>query len=196
LENLFFRELLLGGHDLDEVDDSVRVAVFVVVPGDELDELVVELDAGLGVIDRREGAAVEVAGDDHVFGVSEDTLHLALGGRFDGSVDFFHRSGLLESASKIDDGNVGSGNSEGHAGEFAVKFRDDLSDGLRGSSRGGDDVLSGASSISPCLARGTVDGLLGGGEGVHGGHETLLNTEGVVDDFGERSKAVGGAGSV
>ena len=60
MENLFFRELLLGSHDLDEVDDSVRVAVFVVVPGDELDELVVELDAGLGVIDRREGAAVEV----------------------------------------------------------------------------------------------------------------------------------------
>ena len=44
----------------DEVDDSVGVAHLIVVPGDELDELVVELDAGLGVVDRREGAAVEV----------------------------------------------------------------------------------------------------------------------------------------
>lgn len=52
--------LLLGGHDLDEVNDSVGVAVFVVVPGDEFDELVVQLDAGLGVVDRGEGAAVEV----------------------------------------------------------------------------------------------------------------------------------------
>ena len=29
-----------------------------------------------------------------------------------------------------------------------------------------------------------------------GGHETLLNTEGVVDNLGEGSEAVGGAGSV
>ena len=29
-----------------------------------------------------------------------------------------------------------------------------------------------------------------------GGHETLLNTKGVVDNLGEGSKAVGGAGGV
>jgi len=188
--------LLLGGHDLDEVNDSVGVAVFVVVPGDEFDELVVQLDAGLGIVDRGEGAAIEVAGDDHIFGVSEDALHLALSSGSNGGIDFLHRSGLLESAGQVHDGDVGGWHSERHAGEFSVQFWDDLSDGLGSTSGGGDDVLSGASAISPGLARWTVDGLLGGGEGVDGGHETLLNTESVVDDLGEGSEAVSGAGSV
>ena len=42
----------------------------------------------------------------------------------------------------------------------------------------------------------TVDGLLGGGGGVDGGHETLDDTKLVVDDLGERGQAVGCAGSV
>lgn len=66
------------------------------------------------------------ARDDHIFGVSEDTLHLALSGGSDGGVDFLKRSGLLESASEIDNGNVGGGHSEGHTGEFAVELGDDL----------------------------------------------------------------------
>jgi hypothetical protein len=46
------------------------------------------------------------------------------------------------------------------------------------------------------LARGSVDGLLGGGGGVDGGHQTLDNLEVVVDDLGEGRQAVGGAGRV
>lgn len=42
----------------------------------------------------------------------------------------------------------------------------------------------------------TIDGWLGGGGGVDGGHKTLLDAEVVVDDLGKRSQAVGGAGCV
>lgn len=38
---------------------------------------------------------------------------------------------------------------------------------------------------------GTIDGLLGGGGRVNSGHETLNDTELVVDDLSEGSKAVG-----
>lgn len=38
---------------LDQVDDTAAVAELVVIPRDELDEVVVERDASLGVEDRR-----------------------------------------------------------------------------------------------------------------------------------------------
>ena len=50
----------LGSGVGNEVDDSVRVAEFVVVPWDQLDEIVVQLDAGVGIEDRAAGVSVEV----------------------------------------------------------------------------------------------------------------------------------------
>jgi len=44
--------------------------------------------------------------------------------------------------------------------------------------------------------RRAVDGLLGGSGSVDSGHETLNDTEVVVDNLGEGSKAVGGARGV
>jgi hypothetical protein len=38
---------------LDQIDDTAAVAELVVIPRDELDEVVVERDASLGVEDRR-----------------------------------------------------------------------------------------------------------------------------------------------
>src|SRR3546814_9580937 len=52
----------------------VRVTPFVVVPADELDEGLVECDAGIGVEDRGTCVAAEVGGNDLVFGVAEDAL--------------------------------------------------------------------------------------------------------------------------
>lgn len=43
--------LVLALHVLDQVDDAVGVTELVVVPGDELDEGVAQLDSGLGVKD-------------------------------------------------------------------------------------------------------------------------------------------------
>ena len=44
----------------DEIDDTVGVAELVIVPWDQLDEVVVELDTGQGVEDGWEVGAVEV----------------------------------------------------------------------------------------------------------------------------------------
>lgn len=60
----------------EEVEHTARVAPLVVVPGDELDEVVVEGDTGLAVDDRAVGVAVQVARDDIVVGVVEDAWEM------------------------------------------------------------------------------------------------------------------------
>lgn len=66
---------LLGAVNLGDVDDEVQdtagVSPLVVVPGDELDEVVVEGDTSLGIEDGRGGVAVHVRGDNVVLSVGE-----------------------------------------------------------------------------------------------------------------------------
>ena len=49
-----------------EIQDSSRVAPFVVIPGDKLDEVIVKCDTCLDVEDGGVGVAVQVCGDDVV----------------------------------------------------------------------------------------------------------------------------------
>src|SRR5690606_13328019 len=58
------------------------------------------------------------------------------------------------------------------------------------------DVLEDAAAAAPVLVGRTVDGLLGGGGGVHGGHQAALDAPLVVQHLGQRRQAVGGAGGV
>lgn len=124
------------------------------------------------------------------------TLELALGGSLDDSLDLLVGGSLLDAASKVDNGDVGGGHTHGHTGELAVKLGDNLADSLGGTGGGGDDVLGRSTATTPVLRGRSVNGLLGGGVGVDGGHETLNNSELIVDDLGEGSKAVGGARGV
>jgi hypothetical protein len=47
----------------------------VVVPGDQLDEVLVEGDTGLGIEDGGVGVAVQVGGDDLILGVGKDACY-------------------------------------------------------------------------------------------------------------------------
>merc|ERR1711871_1149145 len=64
----------LGGDVHGELAEAVGVAPLVVVPGDELEELVREADARARVEDGRARVALEVGGDDLVLGVADDAL--------------------------------------------------------------------------------------------------------------------------
>jgi hypothetical protein len=55
----------------EKVENTAGVAPLIVVPGDELHEVVVQRDTGLGVEDGRAWVAVQIGGDDIVLGVSE-----------------------------------------------------------------------------------------------------------------------------
>ena len=58
---------------VDEVQDTAGVSPLVVVPGDQLDEVVVQGDTGLGIEDGGVGVAVQVRGDNVVLSVAQDT---------------------------------------------------------------------------------------------------------------------------
>ena len=178
---------------LHEVNNTARVAPLVVVPGDELDEVGVEHDAGIGIEDGGAGVGLEVGGHEGLVAVSKDTLHLTLGLGLDGGADLLVGGGLGEAGGEVDDGDVDGGDTEGHAGELALELGDDLGDGLGGTGRGGDDVAGGGTATAPVLAGGGVDDGLGGGHGVDGGHEGLLNAELVVDGLDHGGETVGGA---
>jgi len=180
----------------EEIDNTVAVAPLVIVPCDELDEGLVQSDTGLGIEDRGLALAVEIGGNNELVSVSEDALELTLRGLLDCSADLVIGGLLLELAGKVNDRHVESGHTEGHASELANKAGDNLGDSLGSTGGRGDDVASSSTTITPGLGRRTIDGLLGGGGGVDGGHETALHAEGVVDNLGKRSKAVGGAGGV
>lgn len=188
--------LILGLHVLDQVDDTVGVTEFVVVPGDELDESVAQLDSSLGVKDGGVGITNEVSGDDLLFGVVQNSLHWAISGLLDHRLDLGISSRLGQTAGQIDDGDVGGWDTESHTGQLTVQSWNDLTDSLGSTSGSWDDVLSSTTAITPQLTRGTIDGLLGGSGGVHSGHQTLENAEVVVDNLGQWSQAVGGTGSV
>lgn len=124
------------------------------------------------------------------------TLKLALGSGLHDLLDLVVGDWLLGAAGQVDNGDVGCGHTHGHTSQLSVELWDDLSDGLGGTGAAGDDVLGSGTATTPVLAGGTVDGLLGGSVGVDGGHQTFLETPVLVDDLGEGSKAIGGAGSV
>ena len=70
-------------------------------------EVIVEEDACTG-IDSGGGLIVnEITGDNLIFGVSEDTLHITLGGFLESTKNFFLCGGLFGSESQIHDGNIG-----------------------------------------------------------------------------------------
>ena len=182
-----------------EVDHPVGVAVLIVVPGDDLDELGAHPDPGSSVVDGALGVGHEVGADEGLIGVAHEAFVFAVGGSLDLSVDLLDvGNALLQSDGQVNNRDVDGWDSEGHASEQAVQLGNDLADGLGGSSCAWDDVLA-TGSAEPPLARtglGAIDRRLGSSQCVDRGHETLLNSPLVVDDLGQGGQAVRGAGSV
>uniref|UniRef100_A0A8C0Z344 Uncharacterized protein n=1 Tax=Canis lupus familiaris TaxID=9615 RepID=A0A8C0Z344_CANLF len=68
------RLLLLGGHVDHDVHHPAAVAEFIVIPGNELDKVVIEGNASPSVEGGRVGVTVEVTGDNLVLSVAQDAL--------------------------------------------------------------------------------------------------------------------------
>lgn len=188
--------LILGLHVLDQVDDTVGVTELVVVPGNELNELVVKGDTGLGVEHRRVSVAKEVGGDNLLIGVAENALQWTVGSLLNLGLNLIVAGALAQTDSQIDNGHIGCGHTESHAGKLAVQSRNNLADGLGGTSGCWNDVLGSTTTITPQFARWAIDGLLGGRGGVDSGHQTLNDLKVIVDNLSQGSQAVGGARGV
>merc|ERR1719310_315468 len=182
-----------GSNVLHQVDNTSRVTVFVIVPGDKLDEVRVEHDTGISIEDGGSEVTLEISGDKRLIGVAQESLLGSLRAGLDVGADLFVGGGLLKTAGKIDNGDINGRDTESHTGDLSLEGRNDLGDGLGGSSGGRNDVSRGGTSSTPVLAGRRVNNSLGGGHGVDGGHEGFLDDELVVDGLDHRGKSVGGA---
>ena len=184
-----------GGNVLHQVNNTSRVSVFVIVPGNKLDEVGVEHDTGIGIEDGRAEVSLEIGRDKRLVTVSKESLHFSLRHLLDVFADLFVGGGLSKSAGQVNNGDINGGDTESHTGKLANKRGDDLGDGLGGSSGRGDDVSTGSTSSTPVLSGRRVNNSLGGGHGVNSGHEGFFDLEFVVDGLDHGGKSVGGAGS-
>ena len=183
-------------HVLDEVENLVGITPLVIVPGDNLNEGVGEGDTCARVEDAGAGIGEEVGGNNGILGVAQNALQLAFGGGLHSGANFIVLCGLLQVYGQVDNGNVKGGNSHGHTGELAVEAGDYLAYCLGGAGGAGDDVAAGCAAAAPILYGGAVNGTLRSGNGVDSGHKTVLDAPVIVENLGERSKAVSGAGSI
>lgn len=83
-----------------------------------------------------------------------------------------------------------------HSRQLAVKAGNDLANSLGGTCAGGNNVVVNSTSTTPVFGRWAVDSLLGGRGSMNGTHEALDYAEFVINDFGQRRKAVSGTGGV
>mmetsp|Transcript_27690 Transcript_27690/g.67390 ORF Transcript_27690/g.67390 Transcript_27690/m.67390 type:complete len:357 (-) Transcript_27690:112-1182(-) len=189
---------LLGVDVNGQVDQTVGVSPFVIIPRDNLVEVVVQGHASTSVNNGTALVMKNILGNNGIIGVSENTLEVSFGGFLQGSLDVVTTAWLFGTDSQVDQGNVRGGDADSHTGQLAVEFRDDLTDSLGSSSTGRDKVVQGTTSSTPVLSSlgGSVDNQLVGGSSVDGGHKTLDNAKLVMNDLGHGSKTVGSTGSV
>ena len=64
--------LLLVGHVDHKVHHPVAVAEFIVIPGNELDKVVIEGNASSSIKGGGVGVTVKVTGDNLVLGIAQD----------------------------------------------------------------------------------------------------------------------------
>lgn len=114
--NSFFQFHILSSIFLSNVCDKIayttRVTPFIVVPGDELDKVGVQLDSSGGIKDARSLVAYEIGGDEGVLSVFDNFFVFALRGLLDDVLDFLVSDRLLSANHKIDDGDINTGNAE------------------------------------------------------------------------------------
>lgn len=104
---------ILASSEEEEIAHTAGVTPLVIVPGDQLDKVGVELDSGLGVEDRRGGVADEVGGDEVLLAVLEDALVFTFRSLLDDSLDLIVGGSFLGADNEIDDGDIESGDTEG-----------------------------------------------------------------------------------
>ena len=126
-----------------------------------------------------------------LLGILQDTLHRAFGGLLHSLVDLFPGHRLLDLSHEINHGAVPGGNTDGHAVKLALEFGKNYGGGHGGPGGGGDHGHGRGSGTAQVFVRQIQDSLVVG-IGVHGGHQSLGDAEGIVEHLGHRSETIGG----
>ena len=139
------------GNIFDQVNNSGGVTVFVIVPGNQLDELWRQLDTSGGIEDGSVSVTQEIRGDNGIFGVTQNTLHWTFSGSLNSLLDLVVSSFLCQLDSQVNNGNIDGWDSESHTGQLTLQFWQDLTDSLSSTGRGWDDVTGSGSTTSPVI---------------------------------------------
>lgn len=106
---------VLFSSEHEEVAHTAGVTPLVVVPGNQLDEFVIQLNTGGGIEDGGSSVADKVGGDNSLVGVLDDALERTIGGLLDGVFDLFVGCALVEADDEVNDGDIEGGNTEREA---------------------------------------------------------------------------------
>merc|ERR1719270_3170034 len=112
-----------GLHVDRQIDQAVRVAPLVVIPGHQLHKVVVQRDASIHIEDRRGLAANEICRYHFILCPVKYSCHVTSGGLLHCSNDGVVLGGLLQAARQVHNRDVWRGNAEGHASELPVHRR-------------------------------------------------------------------------
>jgi hypothetical protein len=180
----------------DEVGCAAAVTPFVVVPAHDLEHVAIHDLRPVGGEQRTPIVADDVGRADRVFGITEEALERTrFGSGLHRGVDFFLGNVLFHNGGQVDYAAGRHGHTQRDAGQLALQGGDHQTDGLRGTRRGGNDILSGTAGTIRILVRLILSRLIVG-VGVNGSHQTFDNAELFVQHLGDGSQAVRGAARV
>src|SRR5574344_1160795 len=97
-------------HDLDQVNNLVKVTNLVIIPRNNLYECICQSDTSFSIEDRCQWAAKEVRRNDSFVCVTQDTFQVCLRSFLHCSADFVVRSSLLQVNGQVNNRNVQSRN--------------------------------------------------------------------------------------
>jgi hypothetical protein len=84
-----------------QIHKTIRISPFVIIPRNNLVEIVIEGNTGSTIDNRRSGVVNKVLRDDTIVRVSKNTLHFVLGCRLESRLDFLTGAGLFGANGQI-----------------------------------------------------------------------------------------------
>merc|ERR1719422_1314078 len=183
-----------GLHVDRQIDQAIRIAPLVVIPGHQLHKVIIQSNASVHIEDRRGLAANKISRDHFVLCPIQDSFHVTSGGLLHCCNDGVILGGLLQAASQIHNRNVWRGDAESHASQLPIHCRHHLANCLCCTGGGWNDVLRCTTPSTPVLSasRGAIHSELRGCHGMHSRHEAFNNAKLLVDNLGERGEAIRG----
>lgn len=179
-----------------KLDEAVGITPFVVVPGNNLDEIAVDDVGELKIDNAGVGIAAIIDRNELIFGGGEDALVIRIGGSaLEDVIDFFFAGWTLGDCSNVGKGNYWGWNANRKTIEFALEARNGKSGGFAGAGRGWHDVFGGRAGFADIFGWSILK-FLASRVAVNGSHHSFFDAEIVFEDFHDWSDTVGSAGSV
>ena len=188
-----------------EVQHTIWVSPFVVVPGNHLVEVFVQGDTCMNIKYRRVGIMENIRWYNFIFGITEDAFEISLGSFIDSLADIIIGSFFLCFECEVNHRHINCGNSKRHSCNFSIQTGDHLSKGFGCTCWVWNNIASSSSSTSvaaswfDCL----VNNSLGSSSSMDSGHQTWIfslntlgNCEVVMNNLGKWCQAVGCTGGI